>query len=201
MLCIGMLICDIGEVRAGCANFPRSLNISPIPELSFSIIASKATLYCQLNDFFVYGRTRDWIVRVFPALIETCLSQKECSSRGRFKGFRIFRPIKDLMRLSIKDDAELLSALLLKGLVITEVFQGVSITKTIYLSWKNRRINIGRKPVLDVDFMGNKGFQVDDISEIRRGRILPKYDEHDGMLDPEKVLNIFFPFCLCVFKG
>lgn len=186
------MICDIAEIRAGCDYFPKQDDgkasaIKPIPALSFSIIASKAAIYCQMIDPIVYGKTRDWIVRKFPCLVEKYLSQTDCSTRGRFKGFRICRPIKDLMRFSVKDDAELLAALLLKGLVIKEVFCGVEILKTIYLSWKHRRINLGRKPVFDVEFFGNKGMQIDDISEIRRGRILPKYDAAEGIIEPEKV--------------
>lgn len=188
------MICDIAEVRAGSANFPDGNIKKVVPQADdcICIIGSGRTIYVQLTDKLNYGKTRDWILRVLPCLAESTLSPADATTRGRFKGFRLFRPIQDLMRASVKDDAELLSALLLKGVVVTEVFLGTEIVKTMYLSWKKRRIYIGRKPVLDIDFFGNKGFQVDDIAEIRRGRILPQIDKKFKFRSPDQVILLSY---------
>ena len=225
----GILLSDVAEIRAGCANFPQSKTADKYPnaDLCISIISSRKTLYIQLvQDLEVQskpapstaakpipgakkiskptawdglvpfgGKSMGWIMRVFPAMIESTLSQEETSSRGRFKGYTpaMREQNKGLERPALRADAELFSSLLVKGLKV-DVWkvQKPSLTgnvkttkeaewesKVMYINWSKRRINVGYMPAIGLlgDPISNKGFVIEDMAEIRRGRVLPDWDE------------------------
>jgi hypothetical protein len=218
---VGITISDVAEVRHGSANFPKAKSPVTNPDLCFSIIGTEKTLYVQLIDPsstnidknvkpkftsknakptstdkikpIVINKNIKWILRTMNCFVESNLSQAEVSLRGRYKGFRIFRPISDLIRSSVKDEAQHLSGLLVKGLLVCEVQSGLETNKTMYLSWKKRRIYLGRKPILDVELKENKGFQVEDIAEIRRGPLKPQRNENKNtLMNPDMVSTNYF---------
>ena len=151
---------------------------------------SKPNIWDGLDPFG--GKSMGWIMRVFPSLIESTLSQQEASSRGRFKGYTpaMKKQSQFLEFPSIKADAELCSALLVKGLRVDvwkcgkSSFEGTQKeaqweSKIVYINWSRRRINVGDMPKFGIlgDPITNKGFFVEDMAEIRRGRVLPEWDE------------------------
>ena len=53
-------------------------------------------------------------------------------------------------------------------------------TKIMYLNWSKRRIYLAKlspsENKMAVDIQNLKGFQIDDMVEVRRGRLLPSWD-------------------------
>jgi len=101
----------------------------------------------------------------------------------------------DMMRKSILDDAERIAALLIRGFWVIECVGGAEIHKTLFMSWRKKRIMIGKKPIMEVPVDGNKGFQIDDISEVRRGRTNPVLDAHFHFRIPEQTMTIITGEC------
>jgi len=167
---------DVAEVRVGLSAFiidkhlPRDKR--PLARYSFSVISHKLVMNLQLvpnnSTLDERGFGRDWVASTLVLLAESNTSQEDANLRGRWLGGTVFRPVRDLLRKSVFDDSERCMALLIRGFWVIEIFHSYSIRKTLFMSWKKKRLIIGKKPLMDIDVDGNKGMQIADIAEIRR---------------------------------
>ena len=171
-----------------------SLDNRPVTRESFTIVCSNSAMYIQLDTFNpeLAKCSREWVVSTLSMLAESAVSPAEAHSRGRWHGAKIFRPVKDLMRKSIIDDAERMASLLIRGVWVTECIVGTELYKTLYMSWKNKRVILGKKPIIDIHVEGNIGIYIDDIAEIRRGRSNSETDDMYKFRIPSQVYALYF---------
>ena len=137
----GAYLVDIADVRLGAKSFLFVPVASSLKDYEcMSIICSERTFDLQI----VEGSTsRNWLACMLLLLLESVISIKDATGRGRLRGRRLLSS-KTTIPAGIMEDAKKLSVLIEKGIGVEEFFNGAAHSKSLWLSKARRRIYIGK---------------------------------------------------------